>query len=78
MAPLRSIMRYTLDKNMPTKIVVVHSARTSNDLIYREELQKLGIPLIAHDTGGSVGRTVRFDTATGKISIKTKDGMKEL
>src|SRR3989344_7161209 len=41
MAPLRSIMRYTLDKNMPTKIVVVHSAKTSNDLIYREELQKL-------------------------------------
>jgi len=49
-----------------------------NDAAVREELQKLGIPLIAHDTGGSVGRTVRFDTATGKISIKTKDGMKEL
>ena len=49
-----------------------------NDTAVRGELKKLGIPLIASETGGAVGRTVRFDTATGKMSIKTKDEVKEI
>ncbi len=49
-----------------------------NDAAVREELKKLGIPLLAHETGGGIGRTVRFDTSTGKMSIKTKDEVKEI
>ena len=34
-------------------------------------LAKLGIPLVASDTGGNKGRTVEFSTTTWKLSIKT-------
>lgn len=49
-----------------------------NDEAVREELKKLGIPLLAHETGGTVGRTVRLDTATGRFMIKTKDGLRDI
>jgi len=34
-------------------------------------LAKLGIPLVASDTGGNKGRTVEFSTVTWMLSIKT-------
>ena len=49
-----------------------------NDVAVREELKKLGIPLIASDTSGCVGRTIRFDTVNGKLAIKTKDDVNEI
>lgn len=49
-----------------------------NDDSVREELKKLGIHLVAHETGGTVGRTLRFNTTTGKLAIKTKDEVKEI
>ena len=41
-----------------------------NDAAVREELAKLRIPVRAADTGGSKGRTVRVDVATGLVTAK--------
>ncbi|WP_255170016.1 chemotaxis protein CheD [Natrononativus amylolyticus] len=40
----------------------------------REELEKLGVPLIAEDVGGSSGRTVEFTPGTGALTVRTADG----
>jgi chemotaxis protein CheD len=40
----------------------------------REELDKLGVPLVAEDVGGERGRTVEFDAESGTLSIQTPDG----
>ncbi len=37
----------------------------------KDALRKLGIPLIAEDTGGSHGRTIELFTDTGKLVIST-------
>ncbi|HII81525.1 MAG TPA: chemotaxis protein CheD [Methanosarcina sp.] len=37
----------------------------------RETMRKLGVPIIAEDTGKNYGRTVIFDTFTGDLLIKT-------
>jgi len=37
----------------------------------REALKKLGIPIIAEEVGGSVGRTIELNTETGILKIKT-------
>lgn len=37
----------------------------------KEELQKLGIPLIAEDTGLNYGRTIEFYPETGELLIKS-------
>lgn len=39
----------------------------------REELEKLGVPIVAEEVGGSKGRTVEFDSVTGTLSIRTAD-----
>jgi chemotaxis protein CheD len=36
-----------------------------------QELLKAGIPLIAADVGGTYGRTIHFDIASGNLFIKT-------
>ena len=36
-----------------------------------QELLKVGIPLIASDVGGTHGRTIHFDVASGELFIKT-------
>lgn len=36
-----------------------------------ENLKKHNIKMVARDVGGSVGRTIVFDPATGELSIKT-------
>ena len=41
-----------------------------NDAAVRDELAKLRIPVRAADTGGSKGRTVRVDVATGLVTAK--------
>lgn len=37
----------------------------------RETMKKLGVPVIAEDTGKNYGRTVIFDTFTGDLLVKT-------
>jgi chemotaxis protein CheD len=34
-------------------------------------LQSLGIPILAADVGGNVGRTIEFDPVTGDLYVKT-------
>jgi len=41
-----------------------------NDAAVREELGRLRIPIIAAETGGSKGRTVRVDVETGIVTSK--------
>lgn len=41
-------------------------------------LQEKGIPIEYEETGGSIGRTIRFNTSELKLRIKTKDGEKEV
>ena len=42
----------------------------------KEELEKLGVPLVADDVGGKHGRTVEFTPGTGKLIVKTANGEK--
>jgi chemotaxis protein CheD len=37
----------------------------------RRLLQEKRIPIVFEDTGGTAGRSVVFDTATGKVAVKT-------
>ena len=37
----------------------------------KKELQRLSIPLIAEDVGGSSGRTIEFNPATSLLNIRT-------
>jgi chemotaxis protein CheD len=37
----------------------------------QEVIRTLGLRIVAHDTGGSVGRTVSFTTETGIYTVKT-------
>ncbi|HEY8342151.1 MAG TPA: chemotaxis protein CheD [Calditerricola sp.] len=45
----------------------------------KDLLAEHGIPIIAEDTGGTSGRTVEFDSETGKLVIRTvQKGVKEV
>ena len=45
----------------------------------KKELQRLSIPLIAEDIGGSSGRTIEFNPSTSMLSIRTvNQGTKEI
>jgi len=45
----------------------------------RNELERLGIPIVGEDVGKDFGRTVYFDLKTGKISVQSLGkGRKEL
>ncbi|MGQ9476186.1 MAG: chemotaxis protein CheD [Actinomycetota bacterium] len=45
----------------------------------KKALRELKIPLVAEDTGGSYGRTLRFDVSDGRVVISSiKHGTKEL
>ncbi len=37
----------------------------------RRELERLRIPLVGEDTGGNYGRSVKFDTSTGEVEVKS-------
>jgi chemotaxis protein CheD len=41
-----------------------------NDAAVREELEKLRLPVIAAETGGSKGRTMRVHVETGRVTSK--------
>ena len=50
-----------------------------NDAAVREELARLRIPIIAAETGGSKGRTMRVDVLTGVVTSKAAgDALVEL
>lgn len=36
-----------------------------------EELERFGIPLLVSDVGGSFGRTIHFNVATGELRVRT-------
>ena len=40
----------------------------------KEELEKLGVPLIAEDVGGNYGRTIEFTPGTGTVVVRTSAG----
>ncbi|OUM96958.1 MAG: chemotaxis protein CheD [Thermobacillus sp. ZCTH02-B1] len=45
----------------------------------KQMLEKLGIPLVAEDTGANYGRTIELDSATGILTIRSiQYGTKEL
>jgi chemotaxis protein CheD len=45
----------------------------------KRELERLGIPLVAEDTGGHHGRTVELDSRSGVFSIRSVQyGVKEI
>ncbi|WP_135535539.1 chemotaxis protein CheD [Halostella pelagica] len=39
----------------------------------REELDKLGVPIVAEEVGGQRGRTVEFDASNGTLSINSSE-----
>ena len=43
-----------------------------NVLVVKEKLGKEGIPLAGEVVGGSVGRSVEFDTASGIVTVRVK------
>lgn len=43
-----------------------------NVLAVKEKLRKEGIPLAGEVVGGSVGRSVEFDTASGIVTVRVK------
>lgn len=51
----------------------VHEVGKRNIESSRNTLKKLGVELIAYDTGGNKGRTIYFDIETGQLTIKTVD-----
>ncbi|NLA88200.1 MAG: chemotaxis protein CheD [Clostridiales bacterium] len=51
----------------------VHEVGKRNIISSRDTLKRLGIELLAHDTGGNKGRTIYFDIETGQLTIKTVD-----
>ena len=45
----------------------------------KKELARYAIPIVAEDVGGSSGRTIEFDPATGKLLVRTVNvGTKEI
>ncbi len=44
----------------------------------KSTLSDLNIKIIAEDVGGSIGRTMKLDTSTGDVTIKTKEGTKTI
>ena len=40
----------------------------------KEELEKLGVPLVAEDVGGNHGRTVEFTPGSGELLVRTANG----
>lgn len=42
-----------------------------NVLMSKQVLAAVGIPIVAEDTGGNYGRTIRLDCATGDLEVRT-------
>ncbi|MBK5093497.1 MAG: chemotaxis protein CheD [Actinobacteria bacterium] len=37
----------------------------------KRELERLRIPLVGEDIGGNYGRSIKFDTSTGEVEVKS-------
>jgi chemotaxis protein CheD len=48
-----------------------------NEAAVREQLQALRIPVVATATGGSRGRTVKVDVASGGVTVREAGGKDE-
>lgn len=42
-----------------------------NVVAVKRALEELGVPLVAEDTGGNYGRTVKFNTFNGEVSVSS-------
>jgi chemotaxis protein CheD len=49
---------------------LMNSIGARNAIAVENELARLGIPVIARDVGEDYGRTVRFDLASGNVTIQ--------
>jgi chemotaxis protein CheD len=50
-----------------------------NVIAVKNILEKEDIRIVAEDTGGNVGRTLEFDTSSGKLLVRTvREGVREL
>jgi chemotaxis protein CheD len=47
-----------------------------NSAAVKQELDKYGIKITGSEIGGHIGRTVKFNTSTGEVIVKTKDYVK--
>lgn len=56
----------------PSLIHESFSTGEENVLAVKEKLRKEGIPLVGEVVGGSVGRSVEFNTASGIITVRVK------
>jgi len=76
-APMRSMAKYILDKEMPVDITLIYSVKTPEDIIYRKELNELAnnsnfryVQTITRPTGFSwEGLTGRIDTNLIRKSV---------
>ena len=48
-----------------------------NEVAVREELRGMRIPVVAAATGGSRGRTIRVDAASGTVTVREAGGREE-
>ncbi|MDN4166129.1 chemotaxis protein CheD [Cytophagales bacterium LB-30] len=53
---------------------VAYSIGLRNIQIAKEMLEELQIPLLAESVGGEYGRTIKFDTESGKVYMKLIQG----
>jgi chemotaxis protein CheD len=45
----------------------------------RRKLEEMGVPITAEDTGGTFGRTICLDVATGRLRVRSiASGEKEI
>jgi len=77
-APIRSMIECLLDKNK--EMSLIYSVKTSKDIIYEEELNKLSeegkinfIPTVTREDNNWEGRKGRIDADLLKSVIKTKN-----
>jgi glycine betaine catabolism B len=69
LTPFRSMARYVLDKKLPNKLTIVYSAKTPEEMIYRDDLAafaKAGIAVhatVTRPAPGWSGPTGRVDAA---------------
>jgi chemotaxis protein CheD len=51
---------------------------SANIIAARNELARLGIPIIVERVGGNKGRTIMFDLSDGSVNVRDADGNEEI
>lgn len=65
-------------KNVPGPCLGMQIGERNVEAV-KKALKELGIPLVAEDTGGDHGRTMRFRVSDGKVTVSSiRHGIKEL